>query len=110
MFINTTKSVFSRMAVELGQRKTVIAYADDKESAEAIAMDIRNEIEAFDHVDTGRMLNSVTATTRGSQHVVTAVDYAVYVNGRDREIDGEGFIDAGVNNAILDNYDGEVAV
>ena len=46
MFINTTKSVFSRMQVELGQRKDIIAYADDADSAQAAAMSIRDEIEA----------------------------------------------------------------
>ena len=98
------------MQVELGQRKDVIAYAGDRDSAQAIAQDVRNEIETFDHIDTGRMLNSVTATVRGGEHVVTAVDYAKYVNGYDRESDGAGFIDDAVNNAILDGYDGEVAV
>jgi len=110
MLLNTQKSVWSRMQVELGQRKDVIAYAGDRDSAQAIAQDVRNEIETFDHIDTGRMLNSVTATVRGGEHVVTAVDYAKYVNGYDRESDGAGFIDDAVNNAILDGYDGEVAV
>jgi hypothetical protein len=110
MFTNTQKSVWSRLQVELGQRKDIIAYAGDRDSAQAIAQDVRNEIETFDHIDTGRMLNSVTATTRGGEHVVTAVDYAKYVNGYDRESDGAGFIDDAVNNAILDGYDGEVAV
>ena len=110
MFTNTQKSVWSRMQVELGQRKDVIAYAGDRDSAQAIAMDVRQEIENFDHIDTGRMLNSVTATVRGGEHVVTAVDYAKYVNGYDREKDGAGFIDDAVNSAILDGYDGEVAV
>ena len=68
MWHNTTKSVFSRMQVELGQRKDIIAYADDVDSAQAIAMDIRDEIEFNDHIDTGKMLNSITATTRNAKH------------------------------------------
>ena len=104
MLINTTKSVFSRMKVELGQRKDIIAYADDADSAQAAAMSIRDEIEAYDHVDTARMLNSITATKRGGEHVVTAVDYAKFVNGRDKENGEAGFVEDGVNQAVLDGY------
>lgn len=110
MFINTQKSVFSRMQVELGVRKDILAYAADSDSAQAIAMDIRDEIEFNDHINTGKMLNSITATTRNGEHVVTGTTYAKYVNGYTRESEGAGFIDNAVNNAILDGFEGEVAV
>jgi hypothetical protein len=66
MFINTTKSVFSRMSVELGRRsKDVIAIAGDRDSAEAAAESIRQEIEFRDNIQTGALLNSISVTPAG---------------------------------------------
>ena len=111
MWHNTTKSVFSRMQVELGVRKDVIAIAQDKDSAEAAAMSIRDEIEFRDHIDTGRMIDSITAVPiGGGEYGVKATQYAKYVNGYDREADGAGFIDDGVAAAQIDGYDVEVNV
>ena len=63
--INTQKSVWSRMQVELGApKKDVLVVCDDRDSAVAVAMDIRNEIEAYDHIQTGDLLNSITPTVR----------------------------------------------
>jgi len=112
MFINTTKSVFSRMATELGRkRKDIIAIAGDRDSAEAAAESIRQEIEFRDNIQTGALLNSITAVPiGGGEYAVKAIDYGKYVNGYQREIDGAGFIDDGVAAAQLDNYDVEVNV
>ena len=66
MWHNTTKSVFSRMQVELGRRsKDVIAIAGDRDSAEAAAMSIREEIEFRDNIQTGALLNSISVTPAG---------------------------------------------
>lgn len=109
--INTTARVFERMSLELGQRKEIIAIAEDRESAEVAAEAIREEIEFRDHVNSGRLLNSVSVSSAGGgEYNVKAVPYAKYVNGYDREKDGSGFIDDGVNSAILDGYSVEVAV
>jgi hypothetical protein len=112
MFINTTKSVFSRMSVELGRRsKDVIAIAGDRDSAEAAAESIRQEIEFRDNIQTGALLNSISVTPAGGgEFNIKAIDYAKFLNGRQREVDGEGFIDDGVAAAQLDNYDVDVVI
>ncbi len=112
MFINTTKSVFARMQVELGRRsKDIVAIAGDRDSAEAAAMSIKDEIEFRDNIQTGALLNSITAVPiGGGEYAVKAIDYGKYVNGYQREVDGAGFIDDGVNAAILDGYDVEVNI
>ena len=112
MLINTTKSVFSRMATELGRKsKDIIAIAQDRDSAEAAAMSIKDEIEFRDNIQTGALLNSITAVPiGGGEFAVKAIDYAKYVNGYQREVDNAGFIDDGVNAAILDGFDVEVVI
>jgi hypothetical protein len=99
------------MQVELGVRKDVIAIAQDKDSAEAAAMSIRDEIEFRDNIQTGKMLNSITAVPiGGGEYAVKAIDYAKYVNGYQREVDNAGFIDDGVAAAQLDGFDVEVNI
>ena len=111
MFYNTNKSVFARMQVELGRPpKDVIAIADDRDSAVAAAESIKQEIENYDHVSSGKMLDSITPTVRDGEHVVTAVSYAKFVNGYDKEAGEGGFIEDGVNQAQLDGYDVEATV
>ena len=112
MFINTQKSVFSRMSVELGRRsKDVIAIAGDRDSAEAAAMSIRDEIEFRDNIQTGALLNSISVVPAGGgDFAVKAIDYGKFLNGRQREVDNAGFIDDGVNAAILDGFDVDVVI
>lgn len=112
MLINTTKSVFSRMAVELGRRsKDVIAIAGDRDSAEAAAISIREEIEFRDNIQTGALLNSINVVSAGGgEFAVKAIDYGKYVNGYQREVDGNGFIDDGVAAAQLDGFDVDVVI
>ena len=99
------------MQVELGVRKDVIAIAQDKDSAEAAAMSIRDEIEFRDHIQTGKMLDSITAVPiGGGEYGVKATQYAKYVNGFSRESEGSGFIDDGVAAAQLDGFDVEVNI
>jgi hypothetical protein len=112
MFINTQKSVFSRMAVELGRRsKDIIAIAGDRDSAEAAAMSIRDEVEFRDNIQTGALLNSINVVPiGGGDFAVKAIDYGKYVNGYQREVDGAGFIDDGVTAAQIDGYDVDVVI
>ena len=112
MFINTQKSVFKRLQIDLGRRsKDVIAIAGDRDSAEAAAESIRQEIEFRDNIVSGALLNSISVTPAGGgEYAVKAIDYAKFLNGRQREVDNAGFIDDGVAAAQLDNYDVEVNV
>ena len=46
--------------MELARRaKEVVAMAGDRESAENLKQYVIDEIEAYDHVDTGKLQNSV---------------------------------------------------
>jgi hypothetical protein len=100
------------MSVELGRRsKDIVAIAQDRDSAEAAAMAIREEIEFRDNIQTGALLNSITAVPiGGGEFAVKAIDYGKFLNGRQREVDGEGFIDDGVAAAQIEGYDVEVNI
>ena len=100
------------MSVELGRRsKDIIAIAGDRDSAEAAAESIREEIEFRDNIQSGALLNSISVTPAGGgEFAVKAIDYGKFVNGRQREVDGAGFIDDGVAAAQLDNYDVDVVI
>lgn len=100
------------MAVELGRKsKDIIAIAGDRDSAEAAAMSIREEIEFRDNIQTGALLNSISVTpVGGGEFAVKAIDYGKYVNGRQREVDNAGFIDDGVAAAQLDGFDVDVVI
>ncbi len=110
MFYNATKSAFKRMTQELGLKKDILVTTEDADAAQVVAQNMRDEIEASDHVDTGKMINSITATVRNGENVVTGVDYAKYVDGRDQEKGEQGFIQPAVDAAILDGYNAEKVV
>jgi hypothetical protein len=110
--MTTLERVFDRMSIELGRRKDTIAYCEDRDTAQVLAMDIRDEIEAFDHVDTGRMLDSISVGRSGDSdlpYAVKGIDYLKYVNGRDRENFGGGFVDAAVDSTTSSGY-GDIEV
>jgi len=87
----------------LAATKDIIATADSRDAAENLKQYVIDEVEAYDHVDTGRLQNSIgVRSLGGGEYGVTAVDYAKYVNGYDREADGQGFIDVAVQQTILD--------
>jgi hypothetical protein len=96
--------------VQLGRSKVTVAYAGDLDSARALQQDIINEIDAYDHIVSGDLQNSVSIKKEGSEYAIKTLDYGVFVNGYDREKFGDGFIDDAVNNALLDNYDVEIAI
>ena len=99
------KMTFILSAMEqqhLAKQKDIVAMAPDRDTALELKQNIIDEIEVFDHNVTGTMENSIGVRKMGDEYGITAIDYAKYVNGRDRENEGEGFIDAAVNQTILD--------
>jgi hypothetical protein len=114
MFISPlTNNVLARInTVELARKKDVLAIAENREMAEEIKQNIIDQIDFYDHNDTGRMENSIGIRALGQgEFGVTGIDYAKYVNGYDREKFGAGFVDDAVNEAILDlGLDAEVLI
>jgi hypothetical protein len=98
--------------MELARRaKEVVAMAGDRESADNLKQYVIDEMEAFDHVNTGKLQNSVGVRNLGNgEYGITMEEYGVYVNGYDREAMGEGFIDVAVNQALIDGDDVEILI
>ena len=96
----------------LGAKKDILAVADSRELAEEIKQNIIDEADFAGHVNTGRLEISISVTPAGGgDYNIKGVDYAKYVNGYDREVDGVGFIDVAVDNALLDlGGDAEVII
>jgi hypothetical protein len=93
------------------QAKEVVAMAGSREEAENLKEYVVTEMEAFDHVNTGKLQNSVGIRNLGDgDYGITMEQYGVYVNGYDREAMGEGFIDAAVNQALIDGDDVEILI
>jgi len=89
----------------LAKTKDVVATTDDKDTAEEMRQNLIDEADAYDHVGTGKMENSFKVRKRGGEYEVTAIDYAKYVNGYDREAGGDGFIDAAAKQTIISTGD-----
>ena len=95
--------VLDRMEKLAAAAKDVIAVAPDRETARELQQNVIDAIDFYDHNVTGQMENSIGVRPMGGgEYGVTAVDYAKYVNGYDREATGTGFIDDAVNQTILD--------
>lgn len=95
--INLHSKALSKFAtIELGRRKDIIAVTDERDVAEAVADNIREAILDNGHVQTGRLLNSISVVKSGDEFEVKAVDYAKYVNGYDIEAGLGGFINEGI--------------
>ena len=96
----------------LGRKpKDVIAIADSRAGAEEIKQNIIDQIDFYDHNKTGTMENSIAVRPLGGgEYGVTAVEYTKFVNGRDREATGTGFVDDAVNEAILDGVDAQITI
>lgn len=101
MFNGTTHSkILSKFAtIELGRKKDIIAVTDEREVAEAVADNVREAILDNGHVQSGRLLNSISVAKSGDEYEVKAVDYAKYVNGRDIDNGLDGFINEGIQAA-----------
>ena len=112
---NTFKSYYNQLNKyeALGRKpKDVIAVAESRQMAEEIKQNVIDQLDFYDHNDTGTLENSIAVRPLGGgEFGVTAADYAKYVNGYDREATGTGFIDDAVNQAILDlGQDAEVNI
>ena len=112
---NAFKSYYNQLNkyTELGRKpKDVIAVAESRQMAEEIKQNVIDQLDFYDHNDTGTLENSIAVRPLGGgEFGVTAADYAKYVNGYDREATGTGFIDDAVNQAILDlGQDAEVNI
>lgn len=112
---NTLKSYHNNLNkyAELGRKpKDIIAVAESKEMAEEIKQNVIDQLDFYDHNNTGTLENSIgVRPLGGGEYGVTAADYAKYVNGYDREKFGNGFVDDAVNQAVLDiGQDAEVNI
>jgi hypothetical protein len=97
----------------LGRKpKDIIAIAESRAMAEEIKQNVIDQLDVYDHNDTGTLENSIAVRPLGGgEFGVTAAEYAKYVNGYDREKTGSGFVDDAVNQAILDiGQDAEVNI
>ena len=106
MFKSRTSTFLDKLIKyeELGRKsKDVLVIADSKVLAEEIKQNMIDEADLAGHVDTGTMENSFSVSrVSKDEYAVKGVDYTVYVNGRDRDNFGSGFIDDAVNTALLD--------
>jgi hypothetical protein len=113
MSFTLLNNIFGKMAeVNLALSKEIIAITEDRDTAEVLAMDIRDEIQNYDHVDTGKMLDSISVGRSGDPdlpYAVKGVPYLKYVNGYDRENFGGGFVDAAVDSTMSSGY-GDIEV
>ena len=91
--------------------KAVVAIADGRDAADNLKQYVVDEIEAYNHVDTGKLQRSVGVRNLGDgQYGITMEEYGIYVNGYDREKEGEGYLDTAINQALLDGDDVEILV
>lgn len=103
---NALKSYGNQLSkyAELGRKpKDTLVVADSRELAEEIKQNLIDQSELFNHNVTGTMENSFSVRPNGGgDFAVKGVDYTKYVNGYDREVNGTGFVDDAVNEALLD--------
>ena len=113
MFKSGTQTYLNNLNkfVDLGRKKDVIAIAESRTMAEEIKQNVIDQLDVYDHNNTGTLENSIGVRALGNgEFGVTAIDYAKYVNGYDREV-GQGFVDVAVDNALLDlGGDAEVII
>lgn len=100
---------------ELAKPKDVLAITDSREIAEELKQNIVDAADAMGHYRTGKLERSIGVRNMGDgDWGVTGVDYAKYVNGRDRDSIGEGFVDEAVaittQELDLDKNDIEILI
>jgi hypothetical protein len=109
--MNTLQTVFNRMSnVHLGRSKVTVAYAEDRDSARALQQDIIDQLDDWDHVDTGQLQASVSVNKVGDEYAVKVVDYGVYVHGYDKERTGTSYLEDAANSSIIDGYSVDLVV
>ncbi len=99
MFINPSSNAFRKLnqITELAKPKDLLVLTPDRFVAEEVKQNIIDTADAYGHYQTGKLERSIGIRNMGNgDYAVTGVDYAKYVNGRDREAFGEGFIDEAV--------------
>ena len=88
--------------MEMARAKDVLAVVPDRDTAEELRQNIIDEIDVYNHNQTGTMENSIGIRKMGDEYGVTGIHYAKYVNSNDRLNEGEGFIDSAANQTMLD--------
>ena len=117
MFINPSSNAFRKLnqITELAKPKDILAITDSRDIAQEVKQNIIDTADAYGHYQTGKLERSIGVRNMGNgDWGVTGVAYAKYVNGRDRETFGEGFIDEAVaittQELDLDSNDIEVMI
>lgn len=100
MFTNSFINTFRKLdqITELAKPKDLLVLAPDRQIAEEVKQNIIDTADSLHGDGTGRMARSIGVRRMGDgDYAVTGIDYAKYVNGRDREnFGGVGFIDEAV--------------
>lgn len=106
-----TNTVFNRLnEIELRRGRTpkdTLVRTRNEETAKIVAENIVSEIANRGHVQSGKLLDSISIEQAGPRSWdIKGAPYAKYVNGYGAEAEGTGFIDDAVDNAIIDGYTG----
>ncbi len=99
MFTNSFINTFRKLdqITELAKPKDLLVLTPSRDIAEEVKQNIIDTANTYGHYQTGKLERSIGIRNMGDgDFAVTGVDYAKYVNGRDRETFGEGFIDEAV--------------
>ena len=101
MILSNNFSTFRKLnqITELARPKDILAITDSREIADELKQNIIDTADAMGHRQTGKLERSIGVRNMGNgDWGVTGVDYAKYVNGRDRDNPeiGEGFVDEAV--------------
>jgi len=97
---NLHSKILSKFStINLARKKDIIAVTDERFVAEAVADGVREAILDNGHVQSGNLLKSISVSKSGNDYEVKAIDYAKYVNGRDVDAGGNGFINEGIQQA-----------
>lgn len=99
MFAGNHNNTFRKLnqITELARPKDLLVLTPDRFIAEEVKQNIIDTADTYGHYQTGKLERSIGVRNLGNgDYAVTGVDYAKYVNGRDRENFGEGFIDEAV--------------
>jgi len=97
---NLHSKILSKFStINLARKKDIIAVTDERFVAEAVADGVREAILDNGHVQTGKLLESISVAKSGDEYEVKAIEYAKYVNGYDIEAGLGGFINEGIQQA-----------
>ncbi len=99
MFTNNFNNTFRKLnQIEMARTKDLLVLAPDREIAEEVRQNIIDTANLLHSGGTGKLERSIGIRNMGDgDYAVTGIDYAKYVNGRDREATGGmGFIDEAV--------------